>query len=121
MLISDLHDRLRALVRERIGGGLTGTELAKLAGFQQAHVSNFLNRRRGLSIEAMDRIMEVLKVEVRDLMPEERERAQAAAVDEAEFASIPERLSSICISRRAFCGGFVRRWRSSGGAGSALH
>jgi transcriptional regulator with XRE-family HTH domain len=89
MLISDLHDRLRALVRERIDGGLTGTELANLAGFQQAHVSNFLNRRRGLSIEAMDRIMEVLKVEVRDLMPEVRRRTQAAAVDEAEFASIP--------------------------------
>jgi transcriptional regulator with XRE-family HTH domain len=89
MLISDLHDRLRALVRERIDGGLTGTELANLAGFQQAHVSNFLNRRRGLSIEAMDRIMEVLKVEVRDLMPEERRGAQAATGDEAEFASIP--------------------------------
>ncbi len=43
------------------------------AGFQQAHVSNFLNQRRGLSVEAMDRVMEVLRLEVRDLLPEERE------------------------------------------------
>ena len=77
MLISDLQDRLRALVRERIDAGeLTGTELAKLAGFQQAHVSNFLNRRRGLSVEAMDRVMEVLRLDVRDLMPEERRRSE---------------------------------------------
>lgn len=73
MLISDLQDRLRAVLSERIASGeLTGTELANRAGFQQAHVSNFLNQRRGLSIEAMDRVMEVLRLKVRDLMPVER-------------------------------------------------
>ena len=60
MLISTLHDRLRAHVSERIGSrALTGTELAEKAGFRQAHISNFLNHRRGLSLEAMDRVMEV--------------------------------------------------------------
>lgn len=90
MLISDLQDRLRALVGERIDAGeLSGTKLAKLAGFQQAHVSNFLNRRRGLSIEAMDRIMEVLRLDVRDLTPEERRRREPAGGGEAGFDSIP--------------------------------
>ena len=71
MLISDLQNRLRILVRERIAAGeLTGTELANRAGFQQAHVSNFLNGRRGLSIESMDRVMEVMRLEVQDLMPD---------------------------------------------------
>jgi transcriptional regulator with XRE-family HTH domain len=90
MLISDLQNRLRILVRERIATGeLTGTELAGLAGFQQAHVSNFLNGRRGLSIESMDRVMEVLRLEVQDLMPEPRRKAPAAVGGEAGFDAIP--------------------------------
>jgi len=90
MLITDLQDRLRALVYERIEAGeLTGTELAGRAGFQQAHVSNFLNKRRGLSIEAMDRVMEVLRLEVRDLMPDERRKASSAEGGEVGFDSIP--------------------------------
>ncbi len=90
MLISDLQNRLRALVRERIESReLTGTELASRAGFQQAHVSNFLNQRRGLSVEAMDRLMEVLQLDVRDLIPEERRQLPAAESDETGFESIP--------------------------------
>jgi transcriptional regulator with XRE-family HTH domain len=90
MLISDLQSRLRTLVRERIAAGeLTGTELANRAGFQQAHVSNFLNGRRGLSIETMDRVMEVMRLEVQDLMPESHRKALAAEGSEAGFASVP--------------------------------
>lgn len=90
MLISHLQNRLRALVRERIDAKqLTGTELANRAGFRQAHVSNFLNERRGLSVEAMDRVMEVLRLDVRDLLPEERRKMPAAESSEAGFESIP--------------------------------
>lgn len=74
MLMADLHDRLRELVGERVQAReLTGTELARRAGFQQAHISNFMNQRRGLSLEAMDRLLQVLSLEVRDLMPPERQ------------------------------------------------
>jgi transcriptional regulator with XRE-family HTH domain len=90
MLISDLQSRLRILVRERITAGeLTGTELANRAGFQQAHVSNFLNGRRGLSIETMDRVMEVMRLEVRDLMPEPQRKVLGADGSEAGFDSVP--------------------------------
>lgn len=90
MLISDLQDRLRVFLSERIASGeLTGTEVAKRAGFQQAHVSNFLNQRRGLSIEAMDRMMEVLRLEVRDLMPKERIPVRRAGDGDAGFDAIP--------------------------------
>jgi transcriptional regulator with XRE-family HTH domain len=88
MMIADLQDRLRVLVRERIGNGeLTGTELGKRAGFRQAHVSNFLNGRRGLSIEGMDRVMEVLRLEVADLMP--GPRRQILETCESGFDSVP--------------------------------
>src|ERR1700690_4367235 len=88
MLISDLENRLRVLVRERIATGeLTGTELANRAGFQQAHVSNFLNGRRGLSIESMDRVMEVMRLEVQDLMPEIHRKVGEGS--DAGFDSVP--------------------------------
>jgi transcriptional regulator with XRE-family HTH domain len=88
MLISDLQNRLRVLVRERIASGeLTGTELANRAGFQQAHVSNFLNGRRGLSIESMDRVMEVMRLEVQDLMPEPPRKMTDGG--DAGFDSVP--------------------------------
>lgn len=89
-MISDLQNRLRDLLRERIEAAeLTGTELAKRAGFRQAHVSNFLNGRRGLSIEAMDRVMEVLRLEALDLMPAARRGMAAAHVRDAAFDAIP--------------------------------
>ncbi len=88
MLISDLQNRLRILVRERIAAGeLTGTELANRAGFQQAHVSNFLNGRRGLSIESMDRVMEVMRLEVQDLMPDAHRKMTEGG--DAGFDSVP--------------------------------
>jgi len=88
MKIADLQNRLRILVLERIEAGeLTGTEVGNRAGFNQAHISNFLNGRRGLSIEAMDRVMEVLRLEAGDLMPEVRRRA--AGENDAGFDSIP--------------------------------
>jgi transcriptional regulator with XRE-family HTH domain len=90
MLISDLQNRVRALVRERIEKGeLTGTELANRIGLKQAHISNFLGERRGLSIEAMDRVMEVMRIDVRDLLPEERRKMPQCQGGDAVFDSIP--------------------------------
>jgi transcriptional regulator with XRE-family HTH domain len=90
MLISDLQNQLRALVSERIAAGeLTGTELARRAGFQQAHISNFLKGRRGFSIETMDRVMEVMRLQVRDLMPQPRIRRIAAETGESGYESVP--------------------------------
>ena len=43
-----LQDNLRKTLWERIEvGDLTGLRLAKETGFRQAHISNFLNRKRG--------------------------------------------------------------------------
>lgn len=90
MLITDLQNRVRALVRERIEKGeLTGTELANRIGLKQAHISNFLAERRGLSIEAMDRVMEVMQIDVRDLLPEERRKMPQCQGTDSAFDSIP--------------------------------
>ena len=91
MLISDLQNKLRALVGERIAAGeLTGTELARRAGFQQAHISNFLNQRRGLSIETMDRVMQVMRLDVRDLIPQHgTNRRNMGWTGEVGFEAVP--------------------------------
>ncbi len=68
-----LQDNLRRVVQERIAAGeLTGLRLSEMTGFRQAHVSNFLNCKRGLSLEGMDKMLRVLKLSLLDLIdPEE--------------------------------------------------
>ena len=69
MNLQDLQDQLRAHIRARIGRGeLSGVSLARAADFPQGHLSNFLNARRGLSLESMDRLLETLDIGVLDLV-----------------------------------------------------
>jgi len=58
MNFTDLHERLRLELIRRIAQNLlTGSRLAQQAGFQQAHISNFLNGKRALSLEGLDRVL----------------------------------------------------------------
>src|SRR5207302_541 len=50
------------------GGESDRLTLASEAGFRQAHISNFLNRKRSLSLEAMDKILSVQHLSVVDLL-----------------------------------------------------
>ena len=64
-----LQDNLRKVLWERIEAGeLTGLHLAQQTGFKQAHISNFLNRKRGLSLEGMDKVLQVQRISVLDLL-----------------------------------------------------
>jgi hypothetical protein len=64
-----LQDNLRKILWERIEAGeLTGLRLAQQTEFKQAHISNFLNRKRGLSLEGMDKVLAVQHLSVLDLL-----------------------------------------------------
>jgi hypothetical protein len=64
-----LQDKLRDILWERIEAGeLTGLRLAQQTGFKQAHISNFLNKKRGLSLEGMDKVLSVQHLSVLDLL-----------------------------------------------------
>jgi len=64
-----LQERLRERLLTQIAAGeLTGLQLAQETGFRQAHISNFLNRKRGLSLEAMDAILKTRKLTVEALL-----------------------------------------------------
>jgi hypothetical protein len=64
-----LQENLRRILWDRIEAGeLTGLRLAQQTGFKQAHISNFLNKKRGLSIEGMDKVLSVQHLSVLDLL-----------------------------------------------------
>lgn len=71
-------------------GDVTGLQVAQMAGFQQAHISNFLNRKRSLSLDAMDRVLAALQLSVMDLLdPEELgKRATIVPPSEDEFENV---------------------------------
>jgi len=69
MRFRTLQENLRRILWARIEAGqLTGLRLAHQTGFQQAHISNFLNGKRGLSLEGMDKVLSVLHLSVLDLL-----------------------------------------------------
>jgi len=79
MNFQDLHELLRLELLRRIERGtLTGSRLASQAGFQQAHISNFLNRKRALSLEGLDRVLASQNLTIDQILP--LDLAAAAAV-----------------------------------------
>ncbi len=86
-----LQENLRKALWERIeDGDLTGLRLARQTGFKQAHISNFLNRKRGLSVEGMDKVMNVQHLSILDLLDpgEVNKRASIAPPSEDEFDNV---------------------------------
>jgi hypothetical protein len=86
-----LQDNLRKTLWERIEEGeLTGLRLAQQTGFKQAHISNFLNRKRGLSLEGMDRVLAVQHLSVLDLLEpsEVNKRASILPPSNDEFQNV---------------------------------
>ncbi len=76
-----LQENLRKTLWERIEeGDLTGLRLAKETGFKQAHISNFLNKKRGLSLEGMDKVLSVQKISVLDLLDPKEVNKRASIV-----------------------------------------
>src|ERR1700690_4590097 len=91
MKFKTLQDNLRKTLWQRIGEGeLTGLGLAAQTGFRQAHISNFLNHKRGLSLEGMDKVLKVQHLSVLDLLdPDEvNKRASILPPSEDEFENI---------------------------------
>src|SRR5215468_10945311 len=86
-----LQENLRKTLWDRIeDGDLTGLRLAEQTGFKQAHISNFLNRKRGLSLEGMDKVLNVQHLSVLDLLdPSEiNKRASILPPAEDEFENV---------------------------------
>lgn len=91
MKFKALQENLRKALWARIDEGeLTGQRLANQTGFRQAHISNFLNRKRSLSLDGMDRVLSVQRLSVLDLLDpaEVNKRATVAPPSDDEFENI---------------------------------
>jgi hypothetical protein len=90
MNFSKLHERLRLeLVRRIDRGVLTGTMLARQTGFGQAPISNFLRKKRVLSLEGLDRVLAAQMLTVSDLLPDQFLPSHRAARAEGAHDSVP--------------------------------
>lgn len=124
MKLQDLQDQLRVHIRSRIGRKeLTGVSLAREAGFPQGHLSNFLNARRGLSLESMDRLLETLGIGVLDLvdkreirrratLPIAAEGVERVAMVSPENAALAHFAPHQILETRSFNRSFLRRLKA---------
>jgi Peptidase S24-like len=91
MKVRALQENLRKALWERIDDGeLTGLRLAQETGFKQAHISNFLNRKRGLSVEGMDKVLNVQRLSILDLLDpgEINKRASIPPPSDDDFENV---------------------------------
>ena len=91
MKFRQLQENLRRKLLDRISEReLTALGLAHLTGFKQPHITNFLNRKRSLSLDAMDRVMNTQKMSVLDFVdPEEiNKRASILPPSEDDFDNV---------------------------------
>src|SRR6185437_5587657 len=103
---------------------LTGSGLARAAGFPQGHLSNFLNFRRGLSLESMDRLLETLGIGVADLVGSEEiqrravpyesdHKVERVALVSCEHAGVARFTPEQIVETRGFSKTFLQRLRPS--------
>ena len=91
MKFRQLQEMLRRELLEKIDQGeLTALGLARQTEFAQPHITNFLNRKRLLSVEAMDRVLAARRMSVLDLLdPEEvNKRASIIPPSEGDFENV---------------------------------
>jgi hypothetical protein len=82
----ELHERLRLETWRRIDQGiLSSALLASRTGLGQAHISNFLHRRRRLSLTALDRILEAHALSVEELAGSEPQAHPPARTSGSEL------------------------------------
>jgi len=87
MKFLELHEHLRLETWRRIDQGiLSSSLLARQTGLAQAHISNFLHRRRRLSLSALDRILLAQALSVEDLSSGSKRSPQPEG--EREFMDI---------------------------------
>jgi hypothetical protein len=92
MNVAQLHERLRLEIARRIDRGLlTGSILARQTGLQSSHISNFLHRKRKLSLAAFDRILAAQMLSIEDLLPSQLSQQVPAVADlqEGKFDRVP--------------------------------
>ena len=102
MTFQKLHESLRLeMVRRIEEGTLTGVAIANKAGFRQAHISNFLNRKRALSLNGLDRVLCSQNLSIHHIMRVELQASSALGSEEESMSMIPVVSSSTAMGDAA--------------------
>jgi hypothetical protein len=105
MNFSQLHERLRIEIARRIDRGqLTGMLLARQTDLRASHLSNFIHRKRKLSLSALDRVLAAQLLCLEDLLPETDHAAIEPATDDASIVPLvshPIALHSPIVNQRS--------------------
>lgn len=91
MKFRQVQDNLRRRLLDIISRKeLTALGLAGQTGFRQPHITNFLNKKRSLSLHAMDKVLSVTKLSVLDLLDpaEINKRATIFPPSEDDFENV---------------------------------
>lgn len=91
MNFSQVHEQLRLELLRRIERGvLNGTLLARQTGFPPSHISNFLHRKRLLSLHGLDRVLSAQMLSITDLLSHaDSDRLHHSGLEEAEYDTVP--------------------------------
>ncbi len=90
MTFSQLHERLRIEMWRRIQRGVvTGKLLAAQTGLRPSHISNFLHRKRKLSLPALDRLLAAQQITVHELLGAVPGAEGETGADRGEALRIP--------------------------------
>jgi transcriptional regulator with XRE-family HTH domain len=90
MNFMQLHEQLRLELLRRISRGvLSGTLLARQTGLKAAHISNFLHRKRRLSLEALDRVLVAQSLTAEDLLSANRELLRSRREEATQPSGVP--------------------------------
>jgi len=96
MNFTQMHERLRLELLRRIQRGtLSISLLARQTGFGQSHISNFLRRKRQLSLEALDRVLASQHITAWDLLPVNFSRADAFTTEGKDIVPLVSHASAM--------------------------
>jgi len=88
MNFAQLHEQLRRELLRRIERGvLSGSLLARQTGLRAAHISNFLHRKRRLSLDALDLVLSAQAISLEELLAQAPTRRVHARKQSAASAS----------------------------------
>jgi transcriptional regulator with XRE-family HTH domain len=90
--VKQLQENLRKALWQRLWAGeLTQLKLAEQTGFRQAHISNFLSRKRSLSLEGIDQILAAMHLSIFDLLDSDEINKRASILPPAEtgYENVP--------------------------------
>jgi hypothetical protein len=101
MNFQDLQELLRIELLRRIElGMLTGTGLARQVGFRQAHISNYLNKKRALSLEGLDRVLAAQGLSLDQMIPLELGATSSTPLPKDGIVEVPVVSAATAMNER---------------------